>query len=75
MLLVEGGMSEHCDAPVNMACVAVKRVVTSAAESTLLYMRKSFSSPFKKGSHQLLFPRKLLDLSTDLGYRPPLMLS
>ena len=41
------GQLKHCDAPMNMVCVDVNRVFTSAAESTLLYMRKSLSPPFK----------------------------
>ena len=48
----------------------MKRVFTSAAESTLLYMRKSLKPPLISGfsHHQLLLPKKLLDLKTDLGY-------
>jgi hypothetical protein len=40
-----------------MVCVDVNRVFTLAAESTLLYMRKSLRPPFKYGSFQLLFPK------------------
>jgi hypothetical protein len=36
----------HCDAPLNIVCVDVKSVATSAAERTLLYMRKSLMPPF-----------------------------
>ena len=52
-----------------MVCVEVVNVFTSAAESTLLYMRKSLIPPLKGGSTtQLLFPSKLVDLSIALGY-------
>ena len=59
---------KHWDAPMNIFCVAVNRVLTSAAVSTLLYMRKSLMPPFMYGSIQLLFPMKLLDLDMALGY-------
>jgi hypothetical protein len=36
----------HCDAPLNIVCVEVKRVCISIGESTLLYMRKSLMPPF-----------------------------
>lgn len=57
--LLEGTLLKHCDAPMNMVCVDVKRVFTSAEESTLLYIRKSFKPPFKSGfsNHQLLLPK------------------
>ena len=41
------GQFEHCVAPENIVCVEVKSVFTSAAESTLLYILKSFMAPFK----------------------------
>ena len=60
---------KHCDAPINIFCVDVNRVLTSAAESTLLYMRKSLMPPFNTfGSFQLPFPMKLLVLDTARGY-------
>ena len=59
---------KHCVAPMNIFCVAVNRVLTSAAESSLLYMRKSLMPPLKLYISQLFFPMKLLDLDTDRGY-------
>ena len=61
------GQVKHCDAPIKLVCVDANRVFTSAAESTLLNMRKSLIAPFKVGPGQLLLPKKLLDLSTDRG--------
>ena len=63
------GVVKHCDAPINIFCVDVNRVLTSVAESTLLYMRKSLMPPFNTfGSFQLPFPMKLLVLDTARGY-------
>eukprot|EP01036_Dinobryon_divergens_P062033 gene62033-biopygen40087 len=60
---------KHWDAPMNIFCVAVNRVLTSAAVSTLLYMRKSLMPPFKYASAlQWLFPKKLMGLDMDRGY-------
>ena len=41
------GQLEHWLAPMNIVCVDVNSVFTLAADSTLVYIRKSLMPPFK----------------------------
>ena len=58
----------HLVAPMKIVCVALKRALTSIADNTLAYIRKSLMNPFKYSLGQLSCPKKLLDLETDVGY-------